>query len=166
MPVRRLFNSKRRETVWLRGKHAAFTAGRGSLPICPHCELPVFETDDWDECHFLHKSRAFGASNALDNVTPGHHACNLRHGAEVVTPAKAKADRIRRRHIGAARPGTGRHPLPGGRRSGFKIAIGGGTRPRTTSAQRHAAFVASRALRDDDGNPVGVWACDPPHVEG
>lgn len=164
--MRRLFNSKRRETVWLRGKHAAFTAGLGSQPICPHCKLPVFETDDWDECHHPHKPRAFGAGNALDAVTPGHRLCNREHGAKVVTPAKAKADRVRRKHIGASRPGSGPHAMRGGRRSKERKTIAGGVIARTTGAQRHAAFVASRCLTAADGTPVGVWAPDPPHAEG
>lgn len=158
MATRRMFNSKRRETVWLRGKHAAYVAGRGSQPICPHCDLPVFESDDWDECHHPHAARAFGAGNGLDDVTPGHHACNMRHGAQVVTPAKAKADRIRRKHIGAQRPGMGRFAMPGGRRSQRRKTVSGQVVERTTGAERHAAMLASRALHDADGNPIGAWA--------
>ena len=162
----RMFNSKRRETVWLRSKHAAYMAGRGTQPICPHCDLPVFETDDWDECHHPHKPRAFGGGSGVDAVTVGHRACNQRHGAQVVTPAKAKADRIRRKAIGAWRPGAGRFAMRGGRRSEERKTIAGGVVRRTTGAQRHAAMLAGRALTDADGNLVGVWAADPPHVEG
>lgn len=156
--MRRLFNSKRRETVWLRGKHAAYAAGRGSQPICPHCDLPVFETDDWDECHHPHKPRAFGGGSGVDAVTPGHHLCNLRDGAQVVTPAKAKADRVRRKHIGAQKPGMGRFAMRGGRRSKERKTINGQVVRRTTGAQRHAAFIASRALIAADGTPVGAFA--------
>ena len=165
MVYRPMFNSKRRETVWLRGKHEAFTAGRGKQPICPHCDLPVFETDDWDECHHPHAARAFGAGNGVEAVTPGHHRCNLDHAARVVTPAVAKSNRIRRKHIGAWRPGMGKHAMPGGRRAGFKIGIGGGLKPRLTNAQRHRTFLAAQALTDADGNPVGIWAPDPAHPE-
>ena len=156
--ARRMFNSKRRETVWLRGKHKAFMDGRGAQPICPHCDLPVFETDDWDECHHPHKPRAFGGGDALDAVTPGHRLCNRRHGAQVVAPLKAKADRVRRKHIGAQRQGMGRFAMRGGRRSSERKTIAGGVVRRTTGAERHAAMIASRALRDADGNPIGVWA--------
>jgi hypothetical protein len=56
--------------------------------------------------------------------------------------------------------------MRGGRRDNFKIAVGGGRKPRLTGAERHAAFVASRALHDADGNPIGVWAPGQPHAEG
>jgi hypothetical protein len=156
--MRRMFNSKRRETVWLRSKNQAYLAGRGPQPICPHCKLPVFETDDWDECHHLHKPRAFGGGDGLDAVTVGHHLCNLQHGAQVVTPAKAKADRIRRKHIGAQRKGTGRFAMPAGKHSHKRKKINGQVVERTTGAQRDANWRRSRALVATDGTLVGVWA--------
>jgi hypothetical protein len=156
--ARRMFNSKRRETVWLRSKHAAYMAGLGSQPICPHCKLPVFETDDWDECHHPHKPRAFGGGSGVDAVTVGHRLCNLRDAAQVVVPAVAKSNRIRRRHIGASKPGMGRFAMRGGRRSSERKTIAGEVVRRTTGAERHAAFVASRCLTAADGTPVGVFA--------
>lgn len=142
--ARRMFNSKRRETIWLRSKHAAYLAGRGRLPICPHCDLPVRPTDMWDECHLPGRERAFGFSKGLENLTVGHHLCNLQHGHSVVVPAVAKSNRVRRKFIGAAGPGMGPRPMRGGRRDNFKVAIGGGTKPRLTNAQQHAEFLQRR----------------------
>ena len=142
--MRKRSNSKRRETVWFRSKMTAYLAGRGRQPICPHCDLPVFETDDWDECHLPHAPRAFGGGDGVEHVTVGHHRCNMLDAAQNVVPAVAKSNRIRRKHIGAHRPGMGRHPMPGGRRSAFKIAIGGGKKPRKRHAQLHADFMARR----------------------
>jgi len=142
--TRRMFNSKRRETVWFRSKMAAYYAGRGRQPICPHCDLPVFEQDDWDECHLPHAPRAFGGGNGVEHVTVGHHRCNMLDAAQNVVPAVAKSNRVRRKHLGAQKPGMGPHPMRGGRRARFKIAIGGGTKPRLTHAQQHAAFMARR----------------------
>lgn len=152
--ARRMFNSKRRETIWLRARFDAAQASRGPLPICNICDLPVLETDDWDESHHLHKPRAFGGGDGVEHVGVAHHLCNLRHGAEVVTPAVAKSNRIRRKHIGAQKPGMGRHAMRGGRRAPFKIAIGGGTKPRLTNAERHRAFIERR------------YGCFTDHAEG
>jgi len=104
------------------------------------------------------KARAFKGSDAYDNLGVAHRRCNLEDGAQVVTPAKAKADRVRRKHIGAQKPGMGRFAMRGGRRSSERKTIAGEVVRRTTGAERHAAMIASRTLRDADGNPVGVWA--------
>ncbi len=142
--TRRLFNSKRREIVWLRSKHAAYMAGLGSLPICPHCKLPVFPTDDWDECHLPGFARAQGAGNGVEHVTVGHRLCNLRHAAKELAPQLAKERRVRRKHIGALKPGMGPRRMRGGRRDDFKIAVGGGIKPRKTNAEQHRDFIARR----------------------
>ena len=57
----------------------------------------------------------------------------------------------------AQKPGMGRFAMRGGRRSGERKTIAGQVVRRTTGAERHAAMLASRALRDADGNPIGVW---------
>jgi hypothetical protein len=140
--MRRLFGSKRRETVWLRAIHPA---GFGhALPICPHCRLPVAATDDWDECHLPGFARAQGAGNGVEHVTVGHRRCNNLHAARELAPALAKEARVRRKFIGAQKPGMGPRRMRGGRRDDFKIAIGGGIKPRLTGAQQHAAFLARR----------------------
>ncbi|HEX4114162.1 MAG TPA: hypothetical protein VH020_16635 [Stellaceae bacterium] len=155
------FNSIRREKAWNGAKAAAFYAGLGSHPVCNLCQLPVFETDDWDESHDPAKPKCFGGRD----TGVAHRRCNRDHGAKVVTPAYAEGNRVRRKAIGALKPGMGKSPMRGGRRDDFKIAVGGGRKPRLTNAERHREFLASRALRDDDGNPVGVWAPDPAHAE-
>lgn len=154
------FNSKRREVCWHRACAAARMAGLGSLPICniPGCGRVVQESDDWDESHDPGRHKVFGGRE----TGVAHRACNREHGAQVVVPEKAKADRIRRKHIGAARKGTGPHPMPGGHRANFKIAIGGGRKPRLTVAEALAATREKLTLKALDGTPIGVWASDPP----
>jgi hypothetical protein len=150
------FNSKRRENAWYAAKAAARVAGLGSNPICNLCSRPVLETDAWDESHDPGKAKVFGGKE----TGVAHRRCNHDHGAKVVTPMKAKADRVRRRHIGASGPGLGKSPMRGGRRDNFKITMGGGRKPRLTGAERHAAMVAKLALKAPDGTPIGLWAPD------
>ncbi len=136
------FNSKRREQLWQREKFAACQAGRGDLPICNLCDLPVFETDAWDESHHPGRAKAFGGRV----VGIAHHACNHQHGAAVVTPAVAKSNRIRRKHIGAAGPGLGKYPMRGGRRDRIKKTMRGEVILRLTGAERHALMMARREI--------------------
>ena len=143
MAYRPRFNSKRREQLWQREKHAAFLAGRGDLPICNICSLPVLETDAWDESHDPAKAKAFGGRA----VGIAHHRCNHHHGAAVVTPAIAKSNRVRRKHIGAAGPGLGKSPMRGGRRDRIKKTMRGEVVLRLTGAERHALMMAAREIR-------------------
>ncbi len=152
--VRHMFNSKQREQLWLREKGKARIAGRGTLPICNLCDLPVAETDDWDESHDPAKAKAFGGKA----TGVAHRVCNQRHNNAVVTPAVAKSNRIRRKHIGAQKPGMGRFAMRGGRRSNERKTMAGEVVRRTNGAQRRVAMMAKLALRDADGNPIGVWA--------
>jgi hypothetical protein len=152
----RSISPTKREKVWQREKNKAYLAGLSPFPICIHCGLPVDQMKAWHVAH--RKARAFKGSDALDNLGVAHIECNLDDGAHVVTPAKAKADAVRRHHTGADGPGLGKCPMHAGRRSHMSKKINGRVVERTTAAQRHAAMVASRALRDADGNPVGVWA--------
>lgn len=108
MRYRPRFNSKKREALWQREQLAAYLAGRGQLPICNICDLPVDPADAWDESHDPALPRALGGKS----VAIAHHDCNHRHGAEVVTPLVARCDRVRRKHLGTWRS---RFPLPGGR---------------------------------------------------
>lgn len=141
MPYKFMFGSRKREALWLRERLAAYKAGDGDLPICNLCGLPVAETDDWDESHD-------GVPRANGGRLTGiaHMLCNRQHGAKIVTPAIAKANRVRQRHIGASGPGLGKHPMRAGRRSGLKKTFGKGLQPRLTHAQKHAAFLAGRAI--------------------
>lgn len=140
-----------RTVVYLRAQHEAFMAGRGRFPICPHCDKPVEEplTGDWHEAHLTPK--AFGGRRTHGNIRPAHPDCNLRDGHTVTTKA-AKARRLR-----LGKP-PARHPFPCGVNSKWTKPIHGVPQRRQTGAQRHAAFLARRALRDADGKPVGAFA--------
>jgi hypothetical protein len=108
-------NSPRyRELLWI-----ACRTDSGAVH-CNLCSMEVIPGDDWDESHL-------GAPSALAGRTVGiaHRACNRRHGAEVVTPAVAKAKRQHRNHVGITGPGLSRNPLPGGRRSKYKKKMNG-----------------------------------------
>jgi|SRR5579862_986868 len=145
MRYRPCFNSKRRETAWQGAKVAAYLAGLGSSPICNLCGLPVFETDDWDESHDPAKPKCFGGRD----TGVAHRRCNRDHGAQVVVPAKAKSDRVRRRHIGAFKPGMGKNALPAGRRSTLTKTFHHGVQPRLTGAEKHALMMAARTIAAD-----------------
>jgi hypothetical protein len=80
------FNSKRREALWQSECLRSAKAGRGRLPICNICDLPVAETDAWDGSHHPARPKVFGGRS----VGIAHHRCNLEHGARVVTPARAR----------------------------------------------------------------------------
>ena len=142
MRYRPRFNSKRRETAWHAAKEAAYFAGLGSSPICNLCQLPVFETDDWDESHDPAKPKCFGGRT----TGVAHRRCNREHGVLAVVPAKAKSDRVRRRHIGAFKPGMGKHALPAGRRSPFTKTFRYGVQPRLSGAEKHALMMTAREI--------------------
>jgi hypothetical protein len=144
MAYRAMFNAKQREDLWLRCRTTAYLDGRGdgTICICNLCDLPVYPTDAWDESHDPAKPKSFGGKA----VGVAHRRCNRDHGAQVVTPAKAKSDRVRRRALGITRPGMGRHAMPAGRRSNEKRKIGGGVEPRLTMAQKEARFQAKRGI--------------------
>jgi hypothetical protein len=94
--------------------------------------------------------------------------CRNCHDIKTATrdiPDIARGSRVHNRHIGAAGPGLGRHPMRGGRRDGISRTFSHGVQRRLTQAERHAAFVAARALNAADGTAVGVWAPDPPQAE-
>jgi hypothetical protein len=133
------FGSKEREQVWNLESLAAHKAGRGRLPICVHCDIPVQPTDAWDRAHVT-VPRAFGGKS----VGVGHRLCNQLDNNQNVTPAFAKAERVRKRYLGITGPGLGRHPMPAGRRSGVTKTMGRGVQPRLTLAQKHQQFLANR----------------------
>lgn len=100
--------------------------GENEFPTCNICGLPVDGTRQaWDESHDPDlPPRCWGGT--ITGIA--HRDCNRRHGAEVVVPMVAKAERVRQRHTGAFKS---RHKLPGGRDSRIKIKIGGGVVART-----------------------------------
>lgn len=140
-----LFGAKAREDLWLREKHNAQLEGRGDHPICNLCGRPVLPTDAWDESHDPAKPACFGGRR----VGVAHMRCNREHGARVVVPAKAKSDRVRRFHIGAAGPGLGRHPMQGGRRSAVSKTVSGRVVQRLSLSEKLAAMRAKRAIGGD-----------------
>jgi hypothetical protein len=113
-PTRSLSTSAR-EALYNRCK------GDAEFPTCNICGLPVDGTRQaWDESHDPDlPPRCWGGT--ITGVA--HRDCNRRHGAEVVVPMVAKADRVRQRFNGSYKS---RHKLPGGRDSNIKIKIGGG----------------------------------------
>jgi hypothetical protein len=135
---------KYRERLWdaerLRAKYAR--RSDGSFCICNLCDNPVYKTDLWDESHDPAGAKAFGGKK----VGIAHHLCNVRHGAQVVAPAVAKSNRIRRRHIGATGPGLGKNPMQGGRRSKLTKTIHNGVQPRKTLAEKLAETRARRTI--------------------
>jgi len=139
MRYRPRFGTKRRDDLYAREALAAHKAGRGPHPICPHCDLPVTTDQAWDEAH-IGAPRCFGGKE----TGVGHMLCNRLDGAKNVTPAAAKARRVRMKHLGITGPGLGPHPLPAGRRSSISKSVSGPVKPRLTHAQKHAAFMARR----------------------
>jgi hypothetical protein len=93
----------------------------------------------WDECHIGAPKCSGGRSK-----TVGHRRCNQLDNHTNVTPAAAKAARVRRRHLGIITPGIGRHPMACGRRSSLKKTVGGKVVPRLTLAEQHAALMRKR----------------------
>jgi hypothetical protein len=147
MATRWKYGSRHRDYLHSEARADAYLAGRGEHPICNLCDQPITPDQDWDESHDPGQPRCFGGkSKAL-----AHVACNREHGAKVVTPAFAKAERVRKRHLGITGPGLGRHPMRCGRRSRERKTMNHGVQPRLSVKQKHAAYLARRFffLRDD-----------------
>lgn len=151
MAYKPLFGSVQREQVWQLECLAAYKAGRGRLPICPHCDLPVTPGQDWDRVHIT-VPRAFGGKS----VGVGHRKCNQLDNNQVVTPAVAKAERVRKKHFGITTPGLGRAPMACGRRSRQSKSMAGGVKRRLTHAEKHAAFLKARYFVDVEDISGGV----------
>lgn len=130
-----------RSELWRRDALNAYLEGRGRFPICPHCDLPVIPGQAWDKCH-VGAARWSGGRR----LQVGHRLCNQLHNHRVDTPAFAKSNRVRNNHIGASGPGLGKHPMRAGRRSQLSKSMRHGLVVRLTHAQKHARFLASRAI--------------------
>jgi hypothetical protein len=143
------FGTKARDYLYSREKTAAHLVGRGEHPICPHCDRPVTPDQAWDEAH-IGIPRAFGGKS----VGVGHRLCNQLDNNHVVTPAAAKADRVRKKHLGIKGAGLGKSPMRCGRRSRERKTFRNGVQPRLTYAERHAQFLRDRyfvEVEDVDG---------------
>jgi hypothetical protein len=139
MAYRPCFGSKAREDLYAREVMAAYLAGRGTFPICPHCDQPVTPDQAWDRSHI-------GAPAALGGkrLGVGHRGCNQLDARKVVVPMVAKAERVRKRHVGITGPGLGRHAMACGRRSPLKKTVGGRIVPRLTLAEQHRQLMRKR----------------------
>lgn len=108
---------------------------------CNLCGNRVLPGEAWAESHI-------GIPAAFDGNVVGiaHKCCNEIDNNKFVTPFVAKTKRMRRKHIGADRPGLGKHKLPGSRSDPFKIMIGGGTKPRLGRGGEHRQMMARRQI--------------------
>lgn len=134
-----------RYRLWQREAMNNYLAGGGYVAACNLCGEPVPFKGEWHESHDG-TPRCFGGRR----TGVAHADCNLEDGRKNVTPAFAKSNRVRARHIGASGPGLGRYPMRAGRRSRWSKTMSGGLQPRLTHAEKHARFLASRAILPDD----------------
>lgn len=121
------FSSSAREKLYDAEAAKARAAGKGNLPICVHCFLPVDGVREaWDVAHDPTKPGWLGG----DIVGIGHRRCNRLHNNVHDTPLYFKVKRVRQHYIGA-KVSSGR-PLPGTRASGLKKTMGGRVLDRRT----------------------------------
>jgi len=155
MAYKPMFGSKLREQVWQLECLVAHKAGRGQYPICSHCDRPVTPDQMWDRAHVT-VPRALGGKS----VGVGHRLCNQLDNNKVVTPTVAKAERVRKKHVGITGPGLGRAPMRCGRRSKQRKTMGHGVQPRQTHAQKHREFMARRRFVEVEGvsGEIEVWS--------
>nr|WP_311538601.1 hypothetical protein [uncultured Bradyrhizobium sp.] len=143
------FGSKARDYLYSRERNYSQLNGLGDFPVCPHCSLPVTPDQAWDEVH-VDVPRAFGGKS----TAVGHRRCNQLDNNQVVTPAVAKAEEVRKKFVGIKGPGLGRHPMRGGRRSLERRTMRGQVVPRKSLAQQHRELMALRQfiqVEDIDG---------------
>lgn len=134
---RRRLSSTDREKLYDRCR------GDKEFPDCNICGLPVDGTRQaWDESHDPE-----GAPHCFGGTETGvaHRDCNRRHGAEVVIPMNAKADRVRQNFIGAS---VTSHKMPCGRDSTRKKTMDGRVVARQPRLSRIAADDSYDALID------------------
>lgn len=118
---RRRLNSKGRADLYEREAEKARHAGLGEHPRCniPFCGQPVRPGERWAESHYP-KPHAW--NGRITGVA--HFRCNFDYWCQVEAPMMAKAERVRRRFIGAQVSAT---PLPGGRDDRLKRTMRGKT---------------------------------------
>ena len=106
-----------RRQLSTRARLNLFLAHKGR---CASCTLPIPPGKGWDIDHII--PLALGGSDTTDNM---QILCRPCHGTKTIkrdVPAIAKVERIRAKHLGAARS---RRAMEGGRKSFYKKAIGG-----------------------------------------
>jgi hypothetical protein len=126
MTFRRSLSSTKREELYNAEALKAREAGRGELPICVHCDLPIDgKHQRWNEAHDPHKPLWLGGAV----VGIAHQRCNFKHNNEHDTPLFHKSNRTRRKFIGAQRSLT---PMQGGRDDPIKKKMTGEVVERAT----------------------------------
>lgn len=105
---RRRLTTRQREELYERERQKAIAAGRGEFPICNICDCAIMVCQTWDESHHPAFPHALGGTD----TGVAHERCNRRHGAEVVVPQVARANRQFKMARDLHRS---RNPLPGGR---------------------------------------------------
>jgi hypothetical protein len=109
---RRRLSSTDREKLYDRCR------GENKFPTCNLCGCPVDGIHQaWDESHFPVAHTFGGTETGI-----AHRDCNRRHNNEVVTPANAKANRVRRNFIGAS---VSSFPMRGGKNDTIKRTMSG-----------------------------------------
>lgn len=151
MAYKPLFGSRQREQVWQLECLAAHKAERGQYPICVHCDLPVTPDQAWDRAHVTVPAALGGKQ-----VGVGHRKCNQLDNNQVVTPMVAKAEAVRKKHVGITGPGLGNHPMRCGRRSRERKTFGHGVQ--TRQKETHLQWRARRCFLDveDFSEPIEV----------
>lgn len=128
-----------RDRAFLAEANKAYAETGDPRPICNLCGGRINPNDRWDISHFP-IAKVFGGTR----TGLAHARCNREHGAAVVTPAKAKADRVRRRHVGASGPGLGRNPMPAGKRSRLTKTFRNGVQMRRSLGEKVREYKAAR----------------------
>ncbi len=114
-------SSTKREQLYDAEALKARESGKGELPICNICGLPIDGVKQaWHESHDPTKPRWLGGE-----VTGiAHKRCNLDHAYSIDTPLFHKSNRVRQKYIGAKVRKS--RPMVGTKDSGIKLRIGGG----------------------------------------
>ncbi len=106
-----------RRRLSTRARLGLFLQAQGRCRICSRLLTPGTR---WEIDHVV--PLALGGADAHDNLQVLCAPCHSGKTATLDLPAIAKAERIRARHLGAARP---RRPMQGGRASKWKRTVDG-----------------------------------------
>lgn len=139
--MKQLSISAKRARLYVAECRKARDAGRGEVPICNICDMPIAAGTGWHESH-IPVAKALGGQR----TGCAHVVCNLRHAALVVTPAVAKVKRVRNRHLGIVRPGLGRARFPCGKGSRLMKQVNGRVVPRETQLDKLRRTLAARRI--------------------